>query len=104
MAPAFRLIGIGASPLLPGEAADQPDLADPDSPRRNATQQAIDALRGRFGARRDRARARVLTCDQPEVTTLAIRPQMQRLDFASKLLKLIKTVLPAPLTDADSPA
>ena len=45
----FRLIGIGASPLLPGEAADQPDLADPNLPRRHATQQAIDALRSRFG-------------------------------------------------------
>jgi DNA polymerase-4 len=45
----YRLIGIGASPLLPGEAADQPDLADPDAPRRNATQRAIDTLRGRFG-------------------------------------------------------
>jgi DNA polymerase-4 len=47
---AYRLIGIGAAPLLPGEAADQPDLADPDGPRRNAAQAAIDALRGRFGA------------------------------------------------------
>jgi len=45
----FRLIGIGASPLLPGAAADQPDLADPTIPRRNATQQAIDSLRERFG-------------------------------------------------------
>ncbi len=45
----YRLIGIGASPLLPGEAADQPDLADPDAPRRNARQEAIDQLRARFG-------------------------------------------------------
>jgi DNA polymerase-4 len=45
----FRLIGIGASPLLPGAAADQPDLADPTIPRRNATQQAIDSLREQFG-------------------------------------------------------
>jgi DNA polymerase-4 len=45
----YRLIGIGAAPLLPGQAADQPDLADPDARRRSATQQAIDALRGRFG-------------------------------------------------------
>jgi DNA polymerase-4 len=45
----FRLIGIGASPLLPGAIADQPDLADPTMPRRNATQQAIDSLRARFG-------------------------------------------------------
>ena len=46
---AFRLIGLGASPLLPGALADQPDLADPDAPRRAATQRAVDALRGRFG-------------------------------------------------------
>jgi DNA polymerase-4 len=45
----YRLIGIGAAPLVSGEAADQPDLADPDAPRRNAAQQAIDSLRGRFG-------------------------------------------------------
>ena len=46
---AFRLIGIGANPLTPGNDADQPDLADPDAPRRAATQSAIDALRNRFG-------------------------------------------------------
>ncbi len=46
---AFRLIGIGAQPLLPGAAADLPDLADPDAPRRLAAQVAIDALRARFG-------------------------------------------------------
>jgi len=46
---AYRLIGIGASPLLPGNVADQPDLADPDAERRGARQAAIDALRGRFG-------------------------------------------------------
>jgi DNA polymerase IV len=47
---AFRLIGIGASPLLPIALADQPDLADPDAPRRSARQAAIDTLRERFGA------------------------------------------------------
>jgi DNA polymerase-4 len=47
---AYRLIGIGAAPLLPGEVADRPDLADPDAPRRSAAQAAIDALRSRFGA------------------------------------------------------
>jgi DNA polymerase IV len=47
---AYRLIGIGASPLLPGHLADQPDLADPDAPRKLAAQTAIDALRARFGA------------------------------------------------------
>jgi DNA polymerase-4 len=46
---AFRLIGIGASPLVPGESADQPDLADPDAPRRVAMQDAIDRLRARYG-------------------------------------------------------
>jgi DNA polymerase-4 len=47
---AFRLIGIGAQPLTPAAAADQPDLADPGAPRRVAAQRAIDALRQRFGA------------------------------------------------------
>ena len=46
----FRLIGIGASSLLPGESADQPDLADPDSQKAVAAQKAIDALRAKFGA------------------------------------------------------
>ena len=47
---AFRLIGIGANPLAPGNTADPPDLADPTSPKRTATQSAIDTLRARFGA------------------------------------------------------
>ena len=46
----FRLIGIGASPLLPAYLADQPDLADPDAPKRSARQAAIDALQSRYGA------------------------------------------------------
>jgi DNA polymerase-4 len=46
---AFRLIGIGASPLVSGVSADQGDLADPEAPRRVARQAAIDALRARFG-------------------------------------------------------
>jgi DNA polymerase-4 len=46
---AYRLIGIGAAPLMPGAAADQPDLADPDAARRTAAQRAIDTLRGRYG-------------------------------------------------------
>jgi DNA polymerase IV len=45
----FRLIGIGAHPLVPGAAADRGDLADLITPRRAAAQAAIDALRGRFG-------------------------------------------------------
>jgi DNA polymerase-4 len=46
---AFRLIGIGASPLAPREAADHGDLADTETPRMAAVQAAIDALRERFG-------------------------------------------------------
>ena len=46
---AFRLIGIGASPLVPLTAADHGDLADTETLRRAATQAAIDALRQRFG-------------------------------------------------------
>ena len=46
---AFRLIGLGAAPLLPGRLADQADLGDPDAPRRVAMQRAMDALRSRFG-------------------------------------------------------
>ena len=46
---AFRLIGIGAAPLLAGTEADRGDLADPESGRRVAAQAAIDTLRARFG-------------------------------------------------------
>ena len=46
---AFRLIGIGANPLMRLAGADQGDLADLETPRRAATQAAIDALRQRFG-------------------------------------------------------
>jgi DNA polymerase-4 len=45
----FRLIGIGASGLVPIGEADHGDLADPEAPRLVARQTAIDALRGRFG-------------------------------------------------------
>jgi DNA polymerase IV len=45
----FRLIGIGASGLVPLDQADHGDLADPDAARLVARQTAIDALRGRFG-------------------------------------------------------
>jgi DNA polymerase IV len=47
---AFRLIGLGAQPLRPAVEADPIDLADPDSERRVARQQAMDRLRDRFGA------------------------------------------------------
>ncbi|HQT78556.1 MAG TPA: DNA polymerase IV, partial [Rhodopila sp.] len=45
----FRLIGVGASPLVSGTLADHGDLADSLTPRRAATQAAIDILRARFG-------------------------------------------------------
>jgi len=46
---AFRLIGIGAHPLVERAAADKGDLADVTTPRLAAAQAAIDTLRGRFG-------------------------------------------------------
>jgi len=46
---AFRLIGIGASPLVPLAWADRGDLADTETPRRAAAQAAIDTLRQRYG-------------------------------------------------------
>ncbi len=45
----FRLIGVGAERLLPGEQADQPDLADPDRGKRVKVASAIDAVRAKFG-------------------------------------------------------
>ena len=45
----FRLIGVGASPLAALADADRGDLADPDAARRVARQQAVDALRRRYG-------------------------------------------------------
>jgi DNA polymerase-4 len=47
---AFRLIGIGASALVPRSEADRGDLADAVTPRLAAAQAAIDALRNRYGA------------------------------------------------------
>ena len=46
---AFRLIGIGASALVPREEADKGDLADTTTPRLAAAQSAIDTLRARYG-------------------------------------------------------
>jgi DNA polymerase-4 len=46
---AFRLIGIGAQPLVPAERADLGDLADPEAPRRAARWRAVEALREKFG-------------------------------------------------------
>ncbi|MBP0494755.1 DNA polymerase IV [Roseomonas indoligenes] len=48
---AFRLIGIGAQPLVEASAADHGDLADPEAPRRAARWAAMEALRGKFGDR-----------------------------------------------------
>lgn len=45
----FRLIGIGANPLAAAALADKGDLADTLTPRRQARQAAIDALRAKFG-------------------------------------------------------
>jgi DNA polymerase-4 len=45
----FRLIGIGASPLVDGALADQGDLADQRTPRLAARQAAVDFLRQKFG-------------------------------------------------------
>jgi len=45
----FRLIGIGAAPLVEGAGADRGDLADPEAPRRAARWAAMEALRARFG-------------------------------------------------------
>ena len=46
---AFRLVGIGANPLLPAEGADAGDLADPDAGRRRARWRAVEAIRAKFG-------------------------------------------------------
>jgi DNA polymerase-4 len=48
-AEAFRLIGIGAAPLVDGELADKGDLADVETAGRLKRQAAIDSLRARFG-------------------------------------------------------
>ena len=46
----FRLIGIGAASLADGIDADRDDLADQERSLRAKRQQAIDALRDRYGA------------------------------------------------------
>jgi DNA polymerase-4 len=46
----YRLIGVAAAGLSPGEAADEPDLIEGDRSREKARESAIDALRDRFGA------------------------------------------------------
>lgn len=46
---AFRLIGIGAQPVVEGDGADRGDLADPDAPKRAARWAAMESLRAKFG-------------------------------------------------------
>ncbi|MBV9076472.1 MAG: DNA polymerase IV [Methylobacteriaceae bacterium] len=46
----FRLIGIGAGDLCPGDAADRGDLADPLVATEKRIDGAIDAIRAKFGA------------------------------------------------------
>lgn len=45
----YRLIGIGVQGLVPARFADAIDLADPDSEKRRKVEQAMDAVRARFG-------------------------------------------------------
>ncbi|MDE2578921.1 MAG: DNA polymerase IV [Hyphomicrobiales bacterium] len=45
----YRLIGVGLSDLCEPELADAPDLADPDAGRLKAAEQAMDAIRAKFG-------------------------------------------------------
>ena len=47
----FRLLGVGASDLVPAEDCDPLDLGDPDGPRRKKAEAAVDALRRRYGDR-----------------------------------------------------
>ncbi len=54
----FRLIGIGVQGIVPARFADAIDLADPDSEKRRKVEQAMDAVRARFGnAALDKGRA-----------------------------------------------
>lgn len=46
----FRLIGVGLSDLGPAEDADPADLLDARTPRLKAAEQAMDALKTKFGA------------------------------------------------------
>ena len=47
---AFRLIGVAAADFAPAEEADRGDLIDKDVGKEKAREQAIDALREKFGA------------------------------------------------------
>ena len=45
----FRLIGIGASEIVPGDDADRGDLVDTKAARQATRERAVDALRDKFG-------------------------------------------------------
>ncbi len=45
----FRLIGVGASDLGPGDLADPPDLLDPERARRGRVEAAMDEVREKLG-------------------------------------------------------
>jgi DNA polymerase-4 len=74
---AFRLIGIGAQPLAPGEEADRPDLADPDAARRAAKWAAMERLRARFGAT---AVVAGRGLDQPPSRSMRMMPEKSESD------------------------
>ncbi|MBB5693622.1 DNA polymerase IV [Muricoccus pecuniae] len=63
---AFRLIGIGAQPLVEGGTADLGDLADPEAPRRAARWAAMESLRARFGDGAVRAGRGLVLTGRPE--------------------------------------
>lgn len=48
--PAFRLIGVGVADILDAEDADPPDLLQKSSPKAHRNEQAIDAVRAKFGS------------------------------------------------------
>lgn len=48
--PAFRLIGVGVADILDAEDADPPDLLQQGSRKEHRNEQAIDAVRDRFGS------------------------------------------------------
>lgn len=48
--PAFRLIGVGVADILDAEDADPPDLLQQGSPKAHRNEQAIDAVREKFGS------------------------------------------------------
>lgn len=45
----YRLLGVGVSELMDGQAADDRDLADADAQRRTDAEKAMDALRAKYG-------------------------------------------------------